>query len=669
VVDDAPSAAAHSPTDGGGKWRPSRPLPNAVASTRRLAAILALDVAGYSRLMGADEEGTHERLKAHHRQLVEPRIKEHRGRIVKTTGDGMLAEFASVVDAVRCAAEIQRGMVDREPDLPEGQHIKFRIGINLGDIIAERGDIFGDGVNVAARLQALAELGGICVSGVVRDEIRDKLPFLLDDLGEQNVKNIARPVQVYALRPAVIADLPASSTPIVAPRRRRAANIAVASGVAAALVLSVSAWWLWPIAKTSRTAETAATTSISQPLVPPRLSIVVLPFANLSNESDQQYFADGVTDDLTTDLSRIADMFVISASTALTYRNKPIDAKQLGRELGVRYVLEGSIQRSGNQVRINAQLIDTETDTHLWAERFDRSVSDLFALQSEITGRIANTLKLKVIAAEANRRVEHPDALDYIFRGRDVFFERPPSRENFSQAIALYENALALAPQSAEAKTWLAGALVNRVIQLFTESPAADLARSEKLIDEALAAAPDIPWAHYVKGTVLRWKGQWEDAISEFETARSLDRNMTGPLQGLGWCKLFTGSLDEVIPLAEEAIRLSPRDPTIGHRYYMIGEVCQLWSRPQDAIAWFEKARGAISAFPGLWAHLAAAYALAGDTERAAAELAEARRLNGDVYSSIAHVKATQPWGVPKVQALVEATYFAGLRKAGVPKE
>jgi adenylate cyclase len=402
----------------------------------------------------------------------------------------------------------------------------------------------------------------------------------------------------------------------------------------------------------------------------PRLSIAVLPFANLGNDPERQYFADGITEDLTTDLSRIPDMFVISASTALTYRNKPVDAKQIGRELGVRYVLEGSLQRSGNQIRVNAQLIDAETDAHLWAERFDHSVSDLFTLQSEITGRIANTLKLKMIAAEANRRVERPDALDYIFRGRDAFFGRPPSRESFNDAIALYENALALDPQSAEAKTLLAVALVNRAIQSFSESPATDLARSENLIDEVLAAAPDIPPAHYVKGTVLRTKGRWEAAISEFETARSLDRNMAGPLQGLAWCKLFTGWLNEVIPLAEEAIRLSPRDRHIGFRFYAIGIVYQLRSDPNEAMVWFEKARGTISAHPGLWAHLASARALAGDTELAAAELAEARKRNGNFYSSLAHLEEFGgPWGVPKVRALFETTYFEGLRKAGMPEE
>src|SRR5438309_1839900 len=333
-------------------------------SVRRIPATRAADVAGYSRLMGADEEGTHERLKTHLRELVEPKIAEHRGRTVKNTGDGLLAEFASVVDAVRCAVDVQRGMNDREPEVREEGRIRFRIGVNLGDIIADGHDIFGDGVNVAARLEALAEPGGICVSRVVRDQIRDKLPYPFEDRGEQSVKNIARPVRVYALRPEAVADLPASRTLTSAPHRRNTAGTAIGVAVATLLVITASAWWLWPVTKPSPTPPVAAAMSITQPFVVPRLSIVVLPFANLSNDPEQQYFADGVTDDLTTDLSRIAHMFVISRNTAFTYKDRPVNAKQIGRELGVRYVLEGSVRRSGNQVRVSAQLIDATTDTH-----------------------------------------------------------------------------------------------------------------------------------------------------------------------------------------------------------------------------------------------------------------------------------------------------------------
>src|SRR6266481_6962509 len=418
---------------------------------RRLAAILAADVAGYSRLMGADEEGTHERLRAHLRELVDPKIREHQGRIVKNTGDGMLVEFPSVVDAMRCAAEVQRGMLDREPEATDERQIRFRIGINLGDVIAEGDDIFGDGVNVAARLEALAEPGGICVSGAVRDQIRDKLSYPFEDRGEQSVKNIARPIRVYALRPEAVADLPASRVAPAAPRRRHVTPAAIGAAAAAALLIAAGAWWFWPAAKTSPAPTVAAATSVSQTRAAPRLSIVVLPFANLSEDREQQYFADGITEDLTSDLSQIAGMLVISRNTAFTYRNKPVDAKQIGRELDVRYVLEGSVRQLGKQVRVNAQLIDAETNVHLWADRFDRDVSDVCAHQDEITGRNATSLNCALVGAEAARPVEHPDALDYIFRGRTAYYN-PVSRKTYAEAISLFERALALDPGSIEAQ-------------------------------------------------------------------------------------------------------------------------------------------------------------------------------------------------------------------------
>jgi len=548
-----------------------------MSATRRLAAILAADVAGYSRLMGADEEGTHERLQAHFGELVNPKIAEHRGRIVKNTGDGLLAEFPSVVDAVRCAVEIQRGMIDREPELPEERRIRFRIGINLGDVIAEEHDIFGDGVNVAARLEALAEPNGICISRTVRDQIRDKLPYAFEDQGEQSVKNIARAVRVYALRPEAIADLLASMAP------------------------------------------TAASTS--QPVLAPRLSIVVLPFANFGNDPEQQYFADGLTEDLTTDLSRIAGMFVISRNTAFTYQGKRVDTKQIGRELLVRYVLEGSVRRLGNRVRVNAQLIDAETDAHLWAERFNGDTSDLFALQDEITSRLANALGVELIAAEAARPTEHADALDYILRGRAVLLTRTP--DTHREAINLFEHALALDPQSVEAQSRLAGVLVTNVLAGMAGAPAADLARAETLVNQVLAASPRYGFAHHVKGHVLLALKGWEEAIPEYEAALALNHNLVAALHGLAWCKLYAGSIEEVTPFVEQAIRVSPRDPGIGHCYDLIGTVHPLQSHIDEAVVWLEKARSAMPGVPIFRSHLAAAYALSGKTERASAELAE----------------------------------------------
>jgi adenylate cyclase len=598
-----------------------------MASTRRLAAILAADVAGYSRLMGGDEEGTHERLKAHRRELVDPKIGAHSGRIVKTTGDGMLAEFPSVVDAVRCAAELQRAMIDREAGLPEDRRIRFRIGINLGDVIVDGDDIFGDGVNVTARLEALAEPGGLCISRMVRDQIRDKLAYPFEDWGEQSVKNIARPVRVYALRPEAVAALPTSSGPPAA--------------------------------------------SIPPPAVAPRLSIVVLPFANLSNDPEQQYFADGITEDLTTDLSRIAGMFVIARNTAFTYKDKRVNAKQIGQELGVRYVLEGSVQRSGNRVRVTAQLIETETGGHLWAERFDRDAGDLFALQDEITSRIAVALDLAMVGAEAARPTPNLDALDYILRGRAAL-NKPRSRDSFAEAIGLFERGLALDPRSVEAQTRLALALVSRMSFLDqpTDMAPADIARAEGLIGQALAVSPNSPLAHFAKGSLLRAQRQQAEALPEFEMAVASDRNWAAAHNYVAHCKFFTGSLEEAIPASERVILLSPRDPQIGASYLRIGDAHLLQSRTDEAVLWFEKARSANPAYAQAHSRLASAYALKGESERAAAELAKARRLFGDDrFSSIARLRAVAYYGVPKIHALYEATYFVGLRKAGVPEE
>jgi len=447
-------------------------------------------------------------------------------------------------------------------------------------------------------------------------------------MGEQSVKNIARPVRVYAVRPEGLAGV--------------------------------------------RTANGSSTTSSPSPVVAPRLSIVVLPFTNLSNDPEQEYFADGITEDLAADLSRLENMFVISRNTAFTYRNKPVDTKQIGRELGVRYVLEGSVRRSGSQLRVNAQLIDAATDAHLWAERFGRDTSDLFALQNEITSQIANALGVELIAAEAARPTEHSDALDHILRGRAELL-KPRTRDTYREAIDLFERALALDPQSVEAQSRLAAALVNRLLELTTDSAAADLARAEGLVDQALAASPRYAFAHFVKGRLLRAHKRWEEAIPEFEAALALDHNSVYALASLGWCKLCAGSIEEVIPRLEQAIRLSPRDPFIGWFYYLIGTVHLLQSRIDEAIVWLEKGRSARPTVPFPRSRLASAYALRGETERAAeAELAEARRLDGgDLFSSIAHVKADSVlwWGVPKIRALFEATYLAGLRKAGMPEE
>jgi TolB-like protein/Flp pilus assembly protein TadD len=399
------------------------------------------------------------------------------------------------------------------------------------------------------------------------------------------------------------------------------------------------------------------------------MSIVVLPFANLSDDREQQYFADGITEDVTTDLSRLANMLVISRNTAFTYRNKLVDTKQIGRELGVRYVLEGSVRRSGSQVRVNAQLIDAETDAHAWAERFDRDTSDLFAVQDEITSRIAVALNFELVGAEAARPTRHSEALDYIFRGRAASY-KPPSRDNRAEAISMFERALALDPGSVEAQSWLAIMLTTQVLDNLSDSAATDIARAEELAGQALATSPRSPPAHYAKGQVLRAQGLFEEAISEYETVLAFNRNWVSAYAHLGRCKFYTGSIEEMIPLVEKAIRLSPRDGQIGSWYFRIGVVHLVQSRLDEAIVWLERARGAMPAHPMPHAHLASAYALKGETERASTELAEARRLSTDRrYSSIAHLKAVGDFGAPSVRALYGTTYFAGLRKAGMPEE
>jgi adenylate cyclase len=583
-------------------------------ATRRLAAILAADVAGYSRLIGGDEQGTLDRLKTIRVELIDPKIAEHNGRLVKTTGDGLLVEFASTVDALRCAGEVQACMAERNAEIRPGNRIEFRIGIHQGDIVVEDGDIFGDGVNIAARLEGLAEPGGICVSARVQEDAVGKLDLAFRNLGEQQLKNIARPVRAYAIDVAAAAP----------------------SGL-------------------------AATSSA-------RLSIVVLPFANLSDDREQQYFADGITEDLTTDLSRIAGGFVISRNTAFTYRGKPIDTKQIGRELSVRYVLEGSVRRAGQQVRVNAQLIDAASNAHLWAERFDRNMGDLFALQDEITSRIAVALNLELVGAEAARPIEHPDALDYILRARATTL-KPISRARFAETVTLYERALALDQQSVAAQSHLAATLAARVIGDQTDSAAADLARAEELARQALAASPRSPLAHNAKGQVLRAQRRYDEAIPEYETALAFNRNWVGVYADIGECKLFIGSIEEAILLYEQALRLSPRDPAIGVWYGRLGRAYLLQSRIDEAIIWLERARSAVPEAPWPRGFLASAYALKGETARAVAELGAARSLSSDDrYMSITRLKALGIYSFP-IRALYEATYFAGLRKTGMPEE
>jgi TolB-like protein/Tfp pilus assembly protein PilF len=557
-------------------------------------------------------------------------------------------------------------MIERNADVVDDRRIRFRVGINLGDVIVDDKDLYGDAVNIAARLENLADPGGICISATVRDQIRDRLALPFEDSGEQSVKNIARPIRVYALSADAVAALPTAESP-TAPRLagpRYARRNVGAIAVAGMLIIAGGGWWLWSSAKAP---STTATATPAAPAAARRLSIVVLPFSNLGHDPAQQYFVDGITEDLTTDLSRIEGSFVISRNTAFTYKDKPVNAKQIGRELGVGYVLEGSVQRSGQQVRINAQLIDAETDAHLWAERFERDTTDLFALQNEITGRIAVALNFTMIGAEAAQPTANPDAQDYIFRARAAGL-KGFSRDNFAEQIGLFERALALDPHSAGAQSWLAMTLMSRVLGGVADSREADIDRAEGLVKEALAASPRSQVAHLARGQLLRAQGRYAEAIAEYERVLALNRNSTGALFALGIAKLFVGAIEEVIPLEEQVIRLSPRDSDLASVYAQIGRVHLLQSRSDEAIVWLEKARGANPKVPYVHAWLAAAYGLKGESDRAAAELAEARE-RGWSLRSIARIRAENSYGAPKYHESLEATYFVGLLKAGVPKE
>jgi len=406
------------------------------------------------------------------------------------------------------------------------------------------------------------------------------------------------------------------------------------------------------------------------PAAPPRLSIVVLPFINLSDDREQQYFANGITEDLTTDLSRLVGYSIISRNTAFTYRNRPSDTKQIGRELGVRYVLEGSVQRAGNRIRVSVQLIDAETDTHLWADRVDRHARDLFALQNEITSQIAVALHVELVRAEAARPTVQPDALDYVLRARALYLGNVPTRHNYAEQIALYERALALDPGSEKVQGFLAWQLAARVLDQMTDTAVSDLARAETFADRALTAFPGTALAHFAKAQVLRAQQRFGEAISEYETVLAFNRNWVHAIAALGYCKFITGSIEEAIPAQERAIRLSPRDPRVWQYYYWIGQVHLLKSRSDEAILWFEKARSANPEHPLPHAYLASACGLANQIGRAAAELAQARRLASDNrYSSLARLRTVGPFGVPKIRALFEGTYFVGLRIAGMPEQ
>lgn len=543
---------------------------------RKLAAVMVADVAGYSRLMELDEEGTHRQLSVLQRELIRAQIGQHHGKIIKTTGDGVLVEFASVVDAVHCAVEIQRRMRERNADVSNDRRIEFRIGVNLGDVIVEPNDIYGDGVNVAARLEGLAEPGGLCISHTAYDQVRDKVPYPFADKGEQTVKNISRPVRVYALSADAVAALPALASATDAPRpsRYRMSRALLAACVAGIVLV---AGGLWFGIKPARVPQSAANSA--------RFSMVVLPFANLSGNPAQDYFADAITEGLTTVLSRAKGAFVIARSTAFTYKGKAVDIKQVGRELGVRYALEGSAQYSGGKVRVNAQLIDTETGAHIWADQFDADRSDLLEMQDDIVIRLSRALSIQLIDMDIARAMRtRPGNLE----AQDLAMQCLSSL-NGSQdpgAIGPCRRALALDSRNALALGLTAFATIYPVLSSQSDNPKEAIRLADELASRALAADPNAAGAHVVKAWVLMAKGLHEEAIVEAEKSLALD---PGTIEGyivVGVANNFLARPDRSLEVAEKATRLSPRDPSSWAFYQVKSEAFFILRRDDNAIDW-----------------------------------------------------------------------------------
>ena len=637
---------------------------------RKLAAIVAADVAGYSRLMAADEEGTLARLKGHRKALIDPKIAEHGGRIIKTTGDGMLVEFASVVDAVRSVVEIQRGMLERNADIPADKRIDFRVGVNVGDVIVDGDDIYGDGVNVAARLEGLAEPGGILVAGVVRDQVRDKLSFSFDDLGERDVKNIPRPVRAYRVK--LNDDGP---PPVAKPAARIGLDGRRVAGIVATalLLIVVAGGAAWHFAGGSKSAATVAQPSAASPRLVepakplPHLSIVVLPFANLSGDATQDYFADGVTESLTTDLARISGSFVIARNTAFTFKGKNVDAKDIGKELGVRYVLEGSVQRDPSRVRVNAQLIDAETGAHLWADRFDNPIGDLFALQDEIVAALASQLKAELISNEA-RRAEHapkPDSMDLFFQGV-ARLNKGTNPENNAQARSFFERAVALDPDNLDALLADANVAMNISFYQSDNERAALLATSEAALTHVLSLAPNNASAHYLRGRLLLQTNRVTEGIAELERALALDPNLAWARARIGYAAYLNGRAEETEAHVKEAMRLSPRDPNQYWWLYYAGLAKALLGADEEAVTWYQRAIEINPNVPYMHDMLAASLEALGRHDEARAEARIGVELGPKLTVRQYRVTAQSdnPVYLKQYERLLQA-----MQKAGVPEQ
>jgi len=592
-----------------------------MAGTRKIAAILVADIVGYSRLAGADEDRTLSRLRGLRSDLIDPAIDAHRGRIVKRTGDGSLIEFRSVVDAVRCAIEVQNGLVERNAGVPPERRIEFRVGIHLGDVVEEvDGDLMGDGVNIAARLEGIAKPGAICLSEQAYWQVKGRLDLAVTDLGPTQLKNIADPIRVYSLEVGAPAQVKAAPAP--APEKP----------------------------------------------APPRLSMVVLPFANIGGDPEQEHFVDGVTESLTTDLSRIRGSFVIGRNTAFTYKGKHVDLKQVGQELNVRYVLEGSVQRGGNRMRVNVQLIDAKTGNHLWAERFDKPLADLFDMQDEIVARLAGALNAQLVAAEARRaeQAPNPDSMDLYFQGI-AWLNKGLTPDHVAQARNFFERALTADPDNVEALIGSAWADVADGANLSVTDPTAAFAAAEAKLTKALSSVPDHARAHMSLGFVDIRTKRAAEGIAEFEHALALDRNLADAHSGIGFGKIFIGRAEETEAYTVEALRLSPRD-TLAYVWMTRAGIAkdQLGSWDQ-AVALFRRAIEANRNYPHPHFVLGAALAQLGRLDEARSAVKTGLALNPSFAISRARAGWTAMSDNPTYLAQLKSV-FEGMRKAGVPE-
>jgi adenylate cyclase len=583
---------------------------------RRLAAVLAVDVAGYSRLMGEDEEGTLAALRAVRRELVDPKIAEHRGRIVKTTGDGLLVEFASVVDAVRCAVEVQREMIARNAAAPAERRIEFRMGINVGDIIIEDGDIFGDGVNIAARLEALAEPGGICLSGAAHEQVRDRLDVAFDDLGEQQVKNITRPVRTY--------------------------------GVA--------------LGKSSRAAP-----PVAAPLpLPDKPSLAVLPFQNMTGDAEQEYFVDGMVEEITTAIARLPWLFVIARNSAFTYKGKPVDVKQVAQELGVRYVLEGSVRKAGNRVRITGQLIDTTTGAHIWADRFDGALDDIFELQDRIASSVAGAIEPKLRQSEIERASRKPTAnlTAYDLYLRALAQSYRYTEEGLAEAVVLARRALAIDPSYAPAAALIGWCRALQRVQGWGALSDEDIGEACRLARQALEAErDDAETIWQAAWTLFFLAGEAALAAAALDRALALNPNAANAWSARGFIHAVRNQPEAAIEAIERARRLSPFDP-LAFLYASNIAAAHLASRRfEQAIEWADRAlHDQPRHVPAMRAKIVALAHL-GHLDEARAELSRVFAI--DPKLTIAGFRAYVHFAAPEVLEL----FVTGLRLAGLPEK